>query len=67
MGNSQRLPGPSLQEVEGTLLVMLSVQLTTSELTAGKHLMEYRYRYQTFLQNLIQINISDSQILSFII
>lgn len=64
MGNSQRLPGPSLQEVEGTL-VMLSVQLTTSELTAGKHLMEYRYRYQTFLQNLIQINISDNQ--SFII
>lgn len=66
MGNRQRLPGPSLQEVEGTL-VMLSIQLTTSELTAGKYLMEYRYRYQIFLQNLIQINISDSQILSFII
>lgn len=43
---------------------MFSWQLLNWQL---ENISEYRYRYQTFLQNLIQINISDSQILSFII
>lgn len=62
-----KAPGTILQEGAGTV-VTLGSQLTTSELTSGRHLMEYRSLRQILLQNFIQqMSISDSQILSFII